>query len=217
MNARRSFSALLLALFLTASRGAFAITIFDDPSVTESYNAIELRVEYTVENPPSGFADIVGLVIEAPEMSWTDTANGWYHYALDPGTDWNNPMYGYPSDYSGPGREFPMTWAQFFDMPAYPYPDRPAAAFFLAYTEGEGGLYTFDQPALAVEPGEILDAFYAYENQPASDYILSQVDDASATFDESSMTSVTGTAVPEPTTTALLLVGVFGAVFRRRG
>lgn len=207
-----------LGLVLTAA-GPIHANFVVQPIVVEQFDFDEQRIEYTVVNPLGGSVEYVGLIIEAVDLGWTDTdpANGWMHAGLsDPASSWDNTMFGYPSDYTGPSVGYDLTWAEFFGIGSYPLGSVPAAVFFMSYSEtGATGVYEFDDPGQAIASGESLDQFFAYFSLPTSDYLLSSIGDAGGTFGDTTLTSFQGTAIiPEPTT--LVMVAVAGCCLLRR-
>jgi len=219
MNLRLTSFGLLATLALAAPVGATLIA--EDPYVIE-WVGFE-RLEYEIVNPAvSTVGDVVALVIDIDptkfswfDAPWVDTNNGWeYDIFLDPATQWDSAMTGL----MGWGREFDLTWRQFFGGMDYPYPaNQPAAGYWIAYSAAGGGGYEFDSPELAVSPGERLDGFYAYGSMPCSTFYLAHIGDAGTdTFDENGLPCVSGEAIPEPATLALLALGALALVRRRR-
>ncbi len=212
---------LSLLVALTMATAADAAGMAENPYVIEAF-AFE-RLEYEIVNPPvSTVGDIVALVIDidADQFSWfdgpwVDTNNSWKGQILNP-TAWGQAMF----TEVGLSQTFDLTWQQFLGGMAYPYDaNQPAAGYWVGYSEvgGQPGTYAFDSPGLAVSPGERLDEFYAYGSMPCSTFYLAHIDDAGAdTFDENGLPSVSGEAIPEPATLALVGLGALALVRRRR-
>jgi len=219
MNLR--FASLGLFVVMVTGTVADAATTAEAPYVIEEF-AFE-RLEYEIVNPAlSTVGDIVALVIDIdPEQfssfdsPWVQTRNQWKGQILNP-TAWGQAMF----TQVGFSQTFDLTWQQFFGGMAYPYAaNQPAAGYWMAYSEvqGQPGTYSFDSPGLAVSPGESLDEFYVYGSQPCSTFCLAHLDDAAAdTFDDNGLPSVSGEAIPEPATLALVGLGALALVRRRR-
>ena len=195
-----------------------AITILEPPIVTEQLTGGGWKLEYTIENPTDSTADdIVGFIIDVSAFNpfWTDTANLWKHQSLT-ASDWSSNM----AHEGSPSGSYGLTWQQFFGGMAYPYGATPAAGYFVAYSSAGAGSYQFDTPSLAVSPGETLDQYFA-NGQALSTFYLAYTGDASTdTFDSSGLPWVTGEAVPEPCSAALLSAGLAAVLWmrkRRRG
>lgn len=202
---------LIVAAFFAIPSSSLAAIAIEDPTVLEEFDG-SYKIEYTVTNPiVSSVGDIVGFVIEvdAPGFDpfYCDTANGWECQALTSG-DWDSVM----ESESYPYDTFALTWSQFFGDIAYPFAsDQPAAGYFMAYSEDP---FYFDDPDLAVSPGESLDQFFV-DAMPMSTFVLSHVGDAYDVFVSGGMDTFEDEAIPEPASAIVLLLGSL-AMFRKR-
>ncbi|MHC4178417.1 MAG: PEP-CTERM sorting domain-containing protein [Planctomycetota bacterium] len=200
-------SRLLVGLaFLIVAPSAVAESV---PSVIEQFDPDLQRLEYTVINPSdSTVDDIVGLVIEIENsVTYLSTDNDWQYQPLT-ATKWGQEMY----EQDTPHIEYPLKWSEFFGM-SYPFGDAPAAGFYLTYSEvtpaTEPPTYAFDSPGLAVSRGESLDGYFAHFEMPTSTYYLAHIGDAANdTFGSGGLSTISGEAIPEPST--FLLVSTAG-------
>ena len=213
MSKPQTIAGVLIALTLFAAPSVSpAIVVATDPVVIEEFNN-PYQIEYTVINPEiSNVYDIVGFVIELDAFTpfFCDTANQWNFQAINDATDWDASM-----EHEGyPPATFPLTWKQFFGGIDYPFEvDQPAAAYFVAYSET--GSYTFDDPSLAISPGESLDQFIA-NAQPMSTFVLAHIGDANNSFNADELPTFEGEAIPEPASASLLLLGAVAMLRRRK-
>lgn len=195
-----------------------------DPLVTEEPVTISNQpwLEYTVTNPnPSTIGDIVAFVIEVDPLEHpfggTKATNGWIDQPLyqDFPAHWDSLMF--VGD-SWPLVTFPLTWREFFGGIDYPFGSSAAAGFFLEYSEISPNTFAFDNPSLAISPGETLDQFFSLLVEPSSTYLSAYLDDASSdTFDNTGLSYFQGEAIPEPSTIALLGLGGLALIRRRQG
>lgn len=190
-----------------------------DPIITEEIINDEW-LEYTVINPnPSTVGDIVGFLIEVhPDQPpfegffLTGSPDGWADksFITDSTSEWEQLMF--QSNWPNGNIFFPLTWREFFGGIDYPFGDAPAAGFFLPFTETNPGIMAFNDPTLAISPGEQLGDFRASVPM-GSPYVLAYINDAeNDTFDDTGLANLQGEAVPEPGTLLLLGLGGLGLI-----
>jgi hypothetical protein len=195
-----------------------------EPEVYEAYDSDRDGLEYTIVNHnPSAVGDIVALVIDVnmdlfvyQEYPWVDTDNNWEYQLLDdPADQWDSSM----TSESWGSHGSDLTWRQFFGGIDYPYDaSQTAAAYWVNYSwvEGSEELYAFDDPDLAVSPGdEPLDGFWAFGGHPLSTFYVAHIPDAANEFD-AGLPVTSGQATPEPATLGLLALGGLALLRRRR-
>lgn len=84
----------------------------------------------------------------------------------------------------------------------------------MPFTETSPGIMAFDDPTLAISPGEQLAGFRAAVPM-GSPYVLAYLNDAdNDTFDDAGLPTLSGETVPEPTT--LLLFGLGSIALTRK-
>jgi hypothetical protein len=203
----------LIAILCLLPAPALAIPL-SPVTIIESYYPEISTLEYTVHH--AAFSPLAGIVSFAittdPEAANVDiflamADNGWAAQTLSP-SGWTDPM----QDDAVFEGTYPLTWAEFYGV-AWPFGDiTTAAGYFVPYSDIGDGFYIFDNPALAITPGETLGGFEAVGVLIASDFIGGGIDPEES-FAPGQLSAFEGASVPEPSTLALAVSAVLLLVF----
>ena len=223
-TARRRVATLapiLLAALLVIPASATALS---DPSVTELFkpgagNYGTDVITFTVTNPSdSSVGEIVGFVVESAPPADTFPPVGWKGMGLSVDL-WNTNMNVAYFGMNTPEKS--ITWSQFFGRINYPFPSSDNSAitstgFYLDFGYDNVNIPTFSflNSYAAISPGDSAAVFNIEVGGPMSSYVLAHVNNAGPGFDTNGFSTFNGetTIIPEPSTAALLGLGLLGAL-----